>query len=167
MFSKVNILLNRFLHSFLILLTAAILIIITYQVFGRYVLNSAPSWTEETARIILVWISMTGAAVLVRKRTNIKLDFIVKAVFSEQWNRFIGVIIDCLIIFFATIIFYLGIKHSIKNIHYTTEALHLPMVLLTGTIPVSAFFMIFFGVENLFDSIRLLLKYHMTTGNSQ
>ena len=32
------------------------------QVFGRYVLNASPSWSEELARFAFIWCSSLGAA---------------------------------------------------------------------------------------------------------
>jgi hypothetical protein len=31
-----------------------------YQVFGRYVIGRAPAWTEEVARMLVLWMTMLG-----------------------------------------------------------------------------------------------------------
>jgi TRAP-type C4-dicarboxylate transport system permease small subunit len=36
------------------------------QVFGRYVLNDTPSWAESTALVLVLYVTMFGAAVGVR-----------------------------------------------------------------------------------------------------
>ena len=37
-----------------------------HQVFARYVLERAPSWSEELAGFLMVWLTMLGAAAVLR-----------------------------------------------------------------------------------------------------
>jgi TRAP-type C4-dicarboxylate transport system permease small subunit len=46
----------------LLLMTA----IVGWQVFGRYVLNSSPSWSEQAALTLMIWYVSFGAAAGVR-----------------------------------------------------------------------------------------------------
>jgi len=52
-----------------------IFFIICLAVFTRYILNFVPSWSEEVPRYLLVWISYLGAALAVKYREHISLDF--------------------------------------------------------------------------------------------
>ncbi len=47
----------------LVLMTA----FVAWQVFGRYVLNRSPSWTEPAAVMLMSWFIFLGAAVGVRE----------------------------------------------------------------------------------------------------
>lgn len=49
-------------------------IIIFWQVFSRYVLNSSPSWTESFSVLLMGWFIFLGAAVGVRERTHLGFD---------------------------------------------------------------------------------------------
>ncbi|MER9153405.1 TRAP transporter small permease [Mesorhizobium opportunistum] len=49
-------------------------VIIFWQVFSRYVLNSSPSWTESSAVLLMGWFIFLGAAVGVRERTHLGFD---------------------------------------------------------------------------------------------
>lgn len=42
-----------------------------HQVFGRYVLGRAPSWSEELARFLMVWLTMLGSAAVLRGGSHI------------------------------------------------------------------------------------------------
>jgi TRAP-type transport system small permease protein len=55
--------------------TATIFIIICVAVFTRYILSFVPSWSEEVPRYLLVWISYLGAALAVKYKEHISLDF--------------------------------------------------------------------------------------------
>lgn len=54
----------------------ALIVIFGWLVYGRYVLNATPTWVEQAALLLVVWITFLGAAVGVRRRTHLAVDFI-------------------------------------------------------------------------------------------
>ena len=50
--------------------------IIGWQVFGRFVLNSSPSWTEQASLILMIWYVMFAAAAGVYEGFHIRLALI-------------------------------------------------------------------------------------------
>ena len=54
-------------------------VIFGWLVFGRYVLNSTPTWVEQISLLLIVYIAFLGAAVGVHKRTHLGV-----AVFREM-----------------------------------------------------------------------------------
>ena len=56
----------------LVLLLAAVL----YQVFGRYVLNSTPTWAESLALVLVLYVTMLGCAVGVRDAGHIGMELL-------------------------------------------------------------------------------------------
>ena len=54
----------------LVLMTA----FVAWQVFGRYVLNRSPSWTEPAAVMLMSWFIFLGAAVGVRENYHLGFD---------------------------------------------------------------------------------------------
>ena len=48
--------------------------IVAWQVFGRYVLNASPSWTEPAAIMVMSWFIFLGAAVGVRENYHLGFD---------------------------------------------------------------------------------------------
>ena len=47
-----------------------------WLVYGRYVLNATPTWVEQAALLLVVWITFLGAAVGVRHGSHLSVDFI-------------------------------------------------------------------------------------------
>jgi TRAP-type C4-dicarboxylate transport system permease small subunit len=54
----------------LVIMTAAI----GWQVFGRFVLNSSPSWTEPVSLLLMLYYILLAAAVGVHERFHLSLD---------------------------------------------------------------------------------------------
>ncbi|MBI1206595.1 MAG: TRAP transporter small permease subunit [Azospirillum sp.] len=50
--------------------------IVFFQFFMRYVVNDSPPWTEEISRYVLVGVVFLGAARAVRRRTMIAVEFV-------------------------------------------------------------------------------------------
>ena len=51
-----------------------IVAIVFYQVFGRYVLNASPTWTESLALVLVLYVTLIGAAVGVRDAGHIGME---------------------------------------------------------------------------------------------
>lgn len=68
----VDVFLNRFLQFLLVLVT----VVVTWQVFSRYVLNDPSSFTEELARFLLIWITLLGCVLAYRHNNHLGLDMI-------------------------------------------------------------------------------------------
>lgn len=57
-------------------LIVILIVIFGWLVYGRYVLNATPTWVEQMALLMVVWITFLGAAVGVRRGTHLSVEFI-------------------------------------------------------------------------------------------
>lgn len=67
---------ERIIDALLLLALAVMVVSICWQVFGRYVLNHAPGWTEETARFLMAWITMLGSAMVIRRDGHVAVTVV-------------------------------------------------------------------------------------------
>lgn len=65
--------LSRLLIAFGAIGLLAMTAIIGWQVFGRFVLNSSPSWTEQASLILMIWYVMFAAAAGVYEGFHIRI----------------------------------------------------------------------------------------------
>ena len=65
--------LSRWLIGFGSIGLLAMTAIIGWQVFGRFVLNSSPSWTEQASLIMMIWYVMFAAAAGVYEGFHIRI----------------------------------------------------------------------------------------------
>ena len=50
--------------------------IVGWQVFGRFVLDSSPSWTEQASLVLMIWYVMFAAAAGVYEGFHIRIALI-------------------------------------------------------------------------------------------
>lgn len=62
------------------LLLGALVVTTSLQVFTRYVINAPFTWTEELAKMLFVWITFLGAAVIAKRSAHIAIDFVTRLV---------------------------------------------------------------------------------------
>jgi len=75
----------------LVLMTA----FVAWQVFGRYVLNRSPSWTEPGSVMLMSWFIFLGAAVGVRENYHLGFDVLLYVLpkGGKKWLRMISDIV--------------------------------------------------------------------------
>ena len=56
--------------------------IIGWQVFGRYILNSSPSWTEQASLLLMIWYVFLAAAAGVWERFHIRIEIL-----EQSWTQ--------------------------------------------------------------------------------
>lgn len=54
----------------------AMTLIIGWQIFGRYVLNNTPAWSEPLSLQLMSWFILLGSAVGVRESVHLGLDIV-------------------------------------------------------------------------------------------
>jgi len=66
--------------------------IVAWQVFCRYVLNNSPSWTEQSAVMLMSWFIILGAAVGVRENYHLGFDVLLYVLpkGGKRWLRMIS-----------------------------------------------------------------------------
>lgn len=47
-----------------------------WLVFGRYVLNDTPTWVEQAALLLVVWVTFLGGAAGVWNKAHLSIDFV-------------------------------------------------------------------------------------------
>ena len=83
----------------------ALLAAVSWQVFGRYVLNSTPTWAESLALLLVLYVTMFGVAVGVRNSGHIGLESLL--VLAPDWLRIkIEVLIHSLVLVFGAAMAY-------------------------------------------------------------
>lgn len=82
----------------LVLLIAAV----SLQIFGRHVLNSTPTWAESLSLLLVLFVTMLGAAVGVRDAGHIGFESLVELLPASA-RRAVQLLIHALVLLFGAI----------------------------------------------------------------
>ena len=74
MFTRFNAALAKFCMIVAVAGLLVIVVCVLIQVFGRYVLNDTPTWAEALALVLVLYVTMFGAAVGVRDAGHIGME---------------------------------------------------------------------------------------------
>ena len=71
---KIFNLFNRLEEGFLMAAFSVMAVVLTLQIFMRYVVNMPLVWSEELARYLFVWVTFIGAGYGVRQKIHISME---------------------------------------------------------------------------------------------
>jgi TRAP-type transport system small permease protein len=125
-----------------------IVAIVFYQVFGRYVLNSSPTWTESLALVLVLYVTLIAAAVGVRDAGHIGMESLLVLAPDHVRDR-IELVIHVLVLLFGVAMAYNGFvlgqsvaSYKIPNINLPEAVRYVPLVL-------SGILIVLFSIEHI------------------
>ena len=138
-----------------ILFSLTMAAVIVLQIASRQI-GSPLMWTEEIARIMMVWMVFLGAAYLYNLKSNghIRVD-ILDQILPRAALPVVAVIANVIVFAVLVVLIYYGFRlSSTSSRQLTTTALTIPFAYIYLAIPVSAAFMLFFSIRNLAIWVR-------------
>lgn len=130
-------------EGFTVTCLVAVVFILLWQIFGREILGNSPTWSEETARVLLVWIGFLAAAIGFREGSHIAITFIVDR-FPELLRRGVEWLIIGLVLLFGLYLIVQGSQFVIDTRHATLPGTRLPRSVLYVAMPLAGFMIVLY-----------------------
>lgn len=145
-FNRFNTLLFQIAEQAVILFMGIIALVIPYEVFGRYVLGDMPMWSGEAATYSLVWVSMMGGAVGLRKGVQVGIGLIYEKMPPRLAAkvRLLGAVVMLL---FLSVMIHFGLQQTLDNWRQISPALGIPMAVPYMALPAGFILMWLFTLE--------------------
>ncbi|MBD5780571.1 TRAP transporter small permease [Pelagicoccus sp. NFK12] len=145
--------LTRILQWVVIILMALLVFDVLWGVISRYALGQQAKWSEELARLLLVWVSLFGASVAFGMKAHLGLDYFAGKLepSARKLNSIIGALITLV---FAVLVFGVGgwaLVQKTMDSGQTMVALPLAKWWEYAAVPVSGIFMVIFLLEQLVE----------------
>ena len=128
---------------------------VIWGVLSRKLLGAQSSWTEELARVLLIWVVLLGAAVAFNAMAHLGLDYLVTKM-DKSTSRYVAIIGDAIVLFFTCAVLLTG------GYRLVSEAFQLEQMLMALSIskgyvylalPISGVFFLMFCLESLYANI--------------
>jgi TRAP-type C4-dicarboxylate transport system permease small subunit len=152
-FSSLCDLITRVVCGILAALTAAIVAITLAAVWWRYVINDPLGWSEQVSRILFVWMTFLGAAVLYRQKLHISID-LVPLMLPRAAQTLLYWVVEIGLLVFVIIFFIFGLKLSLDTLGHTFGALDITPASFYLSAPVSSTLIVLYFIEKLIDPAR-------------
>lgn len=123
-------------------------VVISWQIFGRYVLNDTPKWSEQLAGILIVYLTLLGGAIAIREDRHIALTY-----FRDKWSkvtqRRTELLVNLLIAGFGVVMVFYGVQMAELVRAWTIPTLGLSQGVNYYSFPVSGFLIILYAIEKI------------------
>ena len=132
---------------------AVIALVIPYEVFGRYVLGDMPVWSGEAATFSLVWASMMGSAVGLKKGYQVSLNLFVNKLPKTPYLAVTGCMYAGMLVFLGLMAWF-GMHQTLVNLHQRSTAIGVPMSLPYLALPAGFTLMFLITAEQCWNFFR-------------
>lgn len=145
--------LAKLLAGIATILLSVMTILVLYQVFTRYILNSPAAFTEELVRYFLIWTGFIGAAYAFLTRQHMSLVLILDKLTPAK-RRMLMAVIDILILVFAIFVITIGgFKLAMSARKVYSALLGIPRSLVYAMAPISGIFIVIAQFINIYEDI--------------
>lgn len=144
---------TKLLAGIATVLLSVMTLLVLYQVFTRYVLNSPAAFTEELVRYFLIWTGFIGAAYAFITREHMCL-VLLRDSLKPAKRRLLMIAIDALILIFAVFVITIGgFKLAVSAEKVFSALLGIPRSLVYAMAPVSGLFIIVAQIINIYEDV--------------
>ncbi|MEO8137441.1 MAG: TRAP transporter small permease [Betaproteobacteria bacterium] len=126
----------------------AIVACVSFQVFGRYIMNDTPTWAEALALVLVIWVTMFGAAVGVRDAGHIGMESLLVLV-PERIRLKLEIVIHFLVGIFGALMAYNGALLAESVMGYKIPTLGIPEGLNHVPVAIAGALILLFSIEHI------------------
>lgn len=120
---------------------------ILIQIFARLFLETAPSWTEEAARVFFVIAIACAAGLALRSGDYVNFDFFY-ARMSPVWKRRITFLIDLLTVILFAIFTVYAVQLTIMGWAERSPSLKIPMAIPFAAMLILGFSLLVYAIDS-------------------
>ena len=144
---------NRVLDTLLALILGIMSLIMSINVFSRFVLNASIYWGDELTLILFVWLTFLGAAVGIREQAHYTFGYFTGKLRSKAKYYYL-LISDLLTVIAVAVLLYYSTVVAWRINSWIMPALEISRTLVYGAAPVGCVFMLYYMTLRLHDHLH-------------
>ncbi len=141
----------KLLEIFVIVIMTALVLDVIWGVASRYLLGDQSSWTEELARVLLIWVSLMGASLAFAEKSHLGVDYLMTKLHPEA-ARFMAITTNIIILIAIVLIFLVGgfqLMQRTFSMNQIMPAMNIPKGYVYSVVPLSGIFTVIFIINNI------------------
>ena len=100
-------LLDRLIEAACAVAVVALTVIVSLQVFNRFVLKTPLAWSEDLAMLLFQWVVFLGAALGVKRVRHFGIELVVRR-FPERWRHWVELLTPAVMAIVALVMIVQG-----------------------------------------------------------
>ena len=153
---KTTAIISKILGVMLIILMAAMVLDVTWQVVTRFILKDPSPFTEELAGFLLIWVGVLGASYAFYTKAHLGIDVLTYKLTGVK-KQIVEILINLIVLAFAFFVMIIG-GMKLMNLSFTlnqiSPALGIRMGYIFMVIPISGLLIIYFAIHFMVEAIR-------------
>ena len=129
-----------------------IAVVVPYEVFGRYILNRMGEWSFELCQYSLVWATMLGGAVGLKKGYQVGITSLTDSL-SPAKARIVFILGYGFMLFFLALMTVNGVDQMMMNQGQVSSSIGISMSIPYAAMPIGFFMMFLITIEQLLDCL--------------
>lgn len=148
MYTKLCAGLSRLSLGLAIACLLALILCVQWQVIGRYLLNDTPTWAENLALLLVLFVTAFGLAVGVRDAGHIGLESMV-ALLPQRWQHRIEMVIHVLVAVFGALMARSGWQWAVAKWDERKPMMPVPDGIDYVPLVIAGVLIVLFSIEHL------------------
>lgn len=137
---------DRLLDTLITILLGAMALVVSVNVFCRFLLKFSFHWADELAMILFVWLTFLGAAIAVRDNTHYVLNLLTPRL-KGNVRKYLVVLQRILLLAAILILLVTGTIVTWRISDWLMPATEMSRSFVYGACPVGAVFMLYYAIE--------------------
>lgn len=142
---------DKVVEYLLVTMMTLMVVNVTWQVLSRYILSSPSTFTEESARFLMIWLGFIGGSYVAGKKMHPAIDLLATKL-SETGQQKLNRILHGFVAVFALLALVIGGTYLVSftfALNQTSAALELPIGIVYLCIPISGVLLIYYSLFNI------------------
>ena len=136
-------------------------VIFSWLVYGRYVLNSTPTWVEQVSLLLVVIIGFIGAAIGIHRKTHLGVSYFRDL--STPWLQItFDIIAHIMLIIFGYVMMIYSYKLAVFKWSTQIPLIHLPEGLRAVPIMLCGGLILLFSIGHILNYIKDIINNKKT-----
>ena len=153
---KLTLGITRVLAILLVVLMAAMVLDVTWQIFTRFIMKDPSSFTEELAGFLLVWIGLLGASYALYTRAHLGIDILTNRLTGTR-KQLIEIVVYLVTLLFSLFVMVIGGFRLMKlafTLKQISPALGIPIGYVYIVLPLTGILMMYYSLYFILEAVK-------------
>jgi len=133
-------------------LMAILLVVLTWQIGTRWLLNDPSLWSEELARVLFMYMSLIGCALAIKSGSHVKITFFSDKL-PEKVRFALALTLELAVLVSIFAIIYLGYQHVQRTAFFELITLEISSKWMNYSLPLGGLFMVARQLEKMYQFV--------------